>query len=78
MLVNVETFFLDTLVNAQAVQLLDAVEQDETTGCCPKVDDQDAKRLSAEEPPTASVECTVRGREQTCHQRAKDTADAVY
>ena len=30
MFVNVKTFFFDSLVHAQAVQLLDAIEQDKT------------------------------------------------
>ena len=49
MLINVETFLFDTLVDAQAVQFLDTVEQGEATGGSPEVDDQDAKQLSTKE-----------------------------
>ena len=78
MFVNVETFLLDALVDTQAMQLLDAVEQNESTDSSPKVDDQDAKALSAEKSPAASVESAIRGRQQTCHQRTQNTADTVY
>ena len=60
MFVNVKTFFFDSLVHAQAVQLLDAIEQEETAGGSPKVDDQYAEALSTEESPAVTVERTVR------------------
>ena len=61
MLIDVKTLVLDALVDAQSVQLLDAVEQDDTTGSSPEVDDQDAEALSTEESPSVTVERTVRG-----------------
>ena len=78
MFVNVEAFLFDTLVDAQAVQFLDAVEQGETTGGSPEVDDEDAEQLSTEESPAVTVESAVRSREQTRHQRTQNTADTVY
>ena len=78
MLVNVETFLLDTLVDTQTVQLFDAKEQSKTTGSSPKVDDEDAKAFSAEESPAVALESTVRGRQQASHQGAKNTTDTMY
>ena len=78
MLINVEAFLFDALVDAQAVQFLDAVEQGEATGSSPEVDDQYAKALSTEESPAVTVESTIRSRQQTCHQRTQDTTDTVY
>ena len=62
MLVNVEPLLLDALVDAQAMQLLDAVEQGESTGASPEVDDQDAKALSTEESPAVTIESAIRRR----------------
>ena len=78
MFVNVEAFLLDALVNTQAVQLLDAIEQSDTTGSCPKVDDEDTKQLCAEESPAVTVESTIRSRQQTRHQSTQNTADTMY
>ena len=60
MFIDVETFFFDSLVYAQTMQLLDAIEQDETAGGSPKVDDQNPKTLGPEEPPTMTIESTIR------------------
>ena len=38
MFVDVEPFLFDATVDAQAVQTLDAVEQHQAAGGCPKVD----------------------------------------
>ena len=78
MFVDVETFFLDARLNTQAVQFLDAVEEDESTGGCPEVDNEDAEALCTEETPTKAIECTVACREQTCQQGAENTADTMY
>ena len=77
-LVDVETFFLDAGIYTKAVQFLDAKEEDETASGCPKVDDEDAEALSAEETPTASVEGTVACREQASHQGTEDTTNTMY
>ena len=58
MLVDIEAFLFNSLVNTQAVQLLDAVEQDKSAGCCPEIDHEDAEQLSAEESPAKAVEGT--------------------
>ena len=78
MFIDIKSFFLDTGTDTQAVQLLDAVEQDETAGGCPKVDAENAEALGAEESPSMTIESSVRSGEQTCHQCAEDTADTVY
>ena len=77
-LIDIETFLLNTLVNAQTMQFLDTVEEGKTTGSCPEVDDQYAKHLSTEESPTITIEGTVARREQTCHNGSKDTTDTMY
>ena len=63
MFVNIETFFFNALVNAQAMQFLDAIEQGETTGGSPEVDDEDAIALGTEETPAVAIEGTIGGRE---------------
>jgi hypothetical protein len=77
MFINVETFLLDALVNAQAVQLLNAIEENDTTGSSPEVNDQDAKALSSEESPSMTIESTIRGRKQTRQQRSQNTTDTM-
>ena len=62
MLVNVEPLLLNALVDAQAMQLLDAVEQGESTGASLEVDDQDAQALSTEESPAVTIESAIRRR----------------
>ena len=59
MLVDIQALFLDTLANAQAVNLLNAVEQYYTTGSSPEVDNQNTEQLSTEETETVTVESTV-------------------
>ena len=61
MFVNIQSFFLDTGIHTQTVNLLNAVEQDESANCCPEVDHEDTKSLCAEESPTKAVEGTVSG-----------------
>ena len=78
MLINVETFLLDALVDAQAKQLLDAEEEDDATGGCPEVDNEYAEALCSEESPSEAIEGTVRGRQQTSHDGSKYTTYAMY
>ena len=59
MFVDVETFLLDAGRYTKTVELLDAIEESESTSCCPKVDDEDAEALSTEESPTVTIESTV-------------------
>ena len=69
MLVYVETFFLNALVDTQAMELLDAIEQGNTTGSSPEVDYKDTKAFGSEEPPTMTIEGTTAGRKQSRQQR---------
>ena len=78
MLVDIEAFFLNSVTYAQTMQLLDTIEQSETTDSSPKVDDQYAKALGSEESPAVTVEGAVAGGEQTRHECAEDTADTVH
>ena len=78
MFVDIETFLFDAFVNTQTVQLLNAEEQDESTGSSPKVDDQYAKALCTKEAPTATIEGICLCGQQTGHDGTQDTANAVY
>ena len=49
MLVDIETFFLDSLINTETSNLLDTPEEDDTCYGCPKVDAEDTEALSTEE-----------------------------
>ena len=78
MLIDVQTFFFYASVNAQAVYLLDAEEQDESAYSSPKVYHQHAESLCSEETPSATVESACLCCQQTSHQGAENTAYAVY
>lgn len=54
-LIHVKTLFLNTCVNTQAVYLLYAVEEYDSTDGSPKVDDDDSEELGAEESETVAV-----------------------
>ena len=77
MLVDIQAFFFNTLVNTQAVSELDAVEEGESAGSSPEVNHQNAEALSTEESPAVTVEGAVRSRQQACQQRTQDAADTV-
>ena len=77
-LVDVESFVLDALVDTQAVQALDAVEEDNAAQGYPEVDDQDAEQLGSEESPSVAVEGSIADGEQSCHECAEDTANTMY
>ena len=77
MFVDIETFFFDSLVYTEAMQFLDAIEQDETAGGSPKVDDQNTETLGAKESPAKTVERSIRRRQQASHQCAENTADTM-
>ena len=77
MLVDIQTFVLDTGGNTQAVDLLDSKEEDDTAGSSPEVDHQNTEALSSEEAPAVTIERTVAGREQTCEQCTQDTTDTM-
>ena len=47
MLINIETFFLDALLNAEAVSLLDDGEDDEADNECEYCNDESTERLNA-------------------------------
>ena len=78
MLIDVETLFLDALVNTQAVDKLDAIEQGESTSSSPKVNHQNTEALSTEEAPTATIEGACLCGQQTGHNGTQDTAYTVY
>ena len=67
MLVDIEAFFLNSLVNSQAGNLLDSPEEDNACCSCPKVDAEDTEALCSEETETATVEGTAIKSEETCH-----------
>ena len=59
MLVDIQTFFLDSLINTETSNLLDTPEEDDTCYGCPKVDADDTEALCAEETETATIEGTT-------------------
>ena len=77
MLVNIQTFVLDTGRNTEPVQFLDTIEENNTAGSSPKVDDEHTEALGTEEPPTMTIEGTIAGRKQSREQGAQDAADTV-
>ena len=58
MLVDIQTFFLDSFINTETSNLLDTPEEDDTCSSCPKVDADDTEALCAEETETATIEGT--------------------
>ena len=78
MLVDIEAFFLNSLVNTQAGNLLDSPEEDNACCGCPKIDAEDAEALSSEETETATVEGTAIEGEETSHQGTEDTTYTMY
>ena len=77
MLVDVQAFVFYASWNAESVHFLDAIEEDKSAGCCPEVDDQDAKALGQEEAPAVAVECAVSGGEQARQQCAQNATNAM-
>jgi hypothetical protein len=74
MLVDIQTFFLDSLINTETSNLLDTPEEDDTCYGCPKVDAEDTEALSTEESEATTIEgATIKG-EETSHQSTEDTA----
>ena len=59
MLIDIETFFLDSLVNTETSNLLDTPEEDNTCYGCPKVDAENAEALSTEEAEATTIEGTT-------------------
>lgn len=78
MLIHVQSFVLNTDGHSKAVKLLDTKEEKEAAGSCPEVDDKDAETFSPKEAPAVAIERAVARREKAGHQRAEDTADAMY
>ena len=78
MLVDIEAFFLNSLVNTQAGNLLDSPEEDNTSCGCPKVDAEDTEALSSEETETATIEGTAIEGEETGHHGTEDTTYTMY
>ena len=77
-LVDVQAFFLDTLADTQAEELLDAEEEQEPGCGSPEVDYEDAQRLRAEEVPATAVEEAAVRSQQTGQERTEDTAYTVH
>lgn len=78
MLVDVETFLLNSCRNAETEDLVETLEDYEAHECGPASNDKDTKDFCAEEAPAVSVEKALRGGEQTgkdCAERATNTVD---
>ena len=78
MLVDVETFFLDSLIYSQTCNLLDAEEQYYTGNSCPCVDGKNTKTLCSEESESTAIECTAVEGEQTGEDGAENTAYTMH
>ena len=78
MLINIQTFILDASGNTQTVQFLDTIEEEDTAGSSPKVDDEHTEAFGSEEPPTMTIEGTTAGRKQSRQQRAQNAANTVH
>ena len=77
MLVDVQSFVFYSGWDTETMHFLDAIEEDETAGCCPKVDNENAEALCSEEVPAMTVESTIGGREQAREQGAQNAANAM-
>ena len=78
MFIDVETFLFNAGIHSEAVQFLDAIEEDESTGGCPEVDDEDAEALGSEEAPSVTVEGTIARGEQTRQECAENAAHTMH
>ena len=78
MFVDIESFLFNSLVNTQTVDLLDAIEQDDSAYSSPEVDHEYTEALSTEESPTATVEGACLCSQQTSHDSTQDTTHTVY
>ena len=78
MLVDIETFFLNSLVNTETSNLLDSPEEDDTCYGCPKVDAEDTEALSTKEAEATTIESTTVEGEETGHQGTEDTTNTMY
>jgi len=77
MLVDVETFLLNSCRNAETEDLVKTLEDYEAHEGGPAANDEYAKDLCAEEAPAVTIEETLRCREQACKDRAERATDAV-
>ena len=78
MLVDIETFLLDSLVNTETTDLLDTPEEDDTCCSCPKVDNENTEDLCSEETEATTIESAAIESEETCHQGTEDTTYTMY
>ena len=78
MLIDIETFFLNSLVNTETSNLLDTPEEDNTCYGCPKVDAKDTEALSTEESEATTIEGATIKSEETSHQGTEDTTNTMY
>ena len=78
MLINIETFLFNTLVDTQTLECLDAIEKDKTSGSSPHVDHQYSENLGTEEAPTATKQGTTISGQQTGHEGTENTTYAMY
>ncbi len=78
MLVDIETFLLNSCGNAETEDLVETLEDYEAHECGPAANDEYTENLSAEEAPAMTIEETLRGGEQAskeCAERATYTVD---
>ena len=73
MLVNVESFLLNALVNSQTSNLLHTEEYHDTHYQCPCIDTKDAEGLCSKESPAMTIEKSSVYSKHTSHQCTQDT-----
>ena len=78
MLVNVEPLLLDALRNAEAVDLVERLEDDESHTGGPSAYHNGSEELGTEEAPTMTVEEAFAGGEEAGEDGSRETANTVY
>ena len=76
--VNVESFFLHTFGNAEAVDFVESFEDDESHACCPCAYYECTEYLRSEKAPACTVKQSLTGGKQSGEDGSRETADAVY
>ena len=78
MFVDVQTLLFDAARYAQAVNLIQSLEDDESHGSGPDTDDYGSKQLCSEEAGTCSIEEPFGSGEETSEDGSCESANSVY
>ena len=72
MFVNVESFFLHTFGNAEAVDFVESFEDDESHACCPCAYYECTEYLRSEKAPACTVKQSLTGGKQSGEDGSRD------